>query len=165
MSQSPGLRQFVGIGAVFFGLCTIFVLAVTIIEGRREYAQKSWPAATAMIEHCEVDSRIPPRRHAPIWQIDCRISYLAGAEEVMTRIESRSVNVESGFNQWVSAHRHGSTMAIHYNPQNHQEAVLIETDMPFAGPRTPDNEKLLALAGIAFLIFYAAARVLARRPV
>lgn len=54
-------------------------------------------------------------------------------------------------------------MTIHYDPADTKHAVLIETDMPFAGPRTPKNLKLLLIASVLCVILLTIARTLSKR--
>lgn len=39
---------------VFSGLCTIFVLVVTVAQAWQEHAQASWPEVTAQVEENEL---------------------------------------------------------------------------------------------------------------
>lgn len=101
--------------------------------------------------------------------IDCRIEFLAGFREITTRLQSRVAPAPQPpdlnwpdpmirLNQmraWVDAHPEGSIIPVHFNPANPKNAVLTVTDMPLAGPHTPDNLKLLsgfAAACLALLV-------------
>jgi len=68
------------------GLCSIFALVVSLAEGCQEHAQAQWPEAMAHVQTCGVDIYM----HQPeSYWIDCRISYLVGAEEIVTKVHSR----------------------------------------------------------------------------
>lgn len=47
----------IGILGLFLGLCSLFGVVVSAGEAWREHVQKSWPQATAGIEHCRVEYR------------------------------------------------------------------------------------------------------------
>jgi hypothetical protein len=51
--------------------------------------------------------------------------------------------------QWVTNHPSGSTIVVRYNPTDPKTAVLTATDMPDAGPRTPNNLRLLLISSVA----------------
>jgi hypothetical protein len=54
----PGLFGFL---SLFAALCTIFALVVSIAEGSREHTQSAWPAATASIQRCVVETSVRVR--------------------------------------------------------------------------------------------------------
>jgi hypothetical protein len=158
MSKPLTTQGLVALLALFTGLCTMFALIVTISDGWREHAEQSWPHAIATIEHCSVDPYIPLERgsRGPVWYVKCRISYLAGGSSIETSIRSRSTGsgwgAHLGFmHKWVAEHPPGSPMDVHYDPADPKTAVLISTDMPDAGPRSPNNLKLLLIATVACL--------------
>jgi hypothetical protein len=107
--------------------------------------------------------------------IDCRISYLvgglAGDEEIVTEVHSRSTPaprrvisqhpaMQIGLMQgWVDDHPPGTPIAVHYDPANHKKAVLVTTDMPLGGPRTPDNLRLLGFFAGSSALLLAIARI------
>jgi uncharacterized protein DUF3592 len=153
---------------VFAGLCTVFALFVTAAEAWSEHAQQSWPQATATIERCSVDPYYPFRSQGrqPLWHIECRITFLVHGGPVEAKIRSRSTNSSSdteSMNRWVAQHRPGSPIVIHYDPADQQSAVLIATDMPDAGPRTPNNIRLTLIAAAACIILLTIARLLRAR--
>lgn len=157
-----------GFLSLFAALCTIFALGVTVAEGWREHAQLSWPAASASIQHCALDTYVRVRgglsgRRS---RITCDIQYAVNGEDVRARLHSGSSSSDkdiSRMQHWISEHRTGKSIEIHYDSANSKSAVLTETDMPFAGPHTPNNLKLLAIATVAFVVFYSLARILQRR--
>ena len=136
----------------------MFALIATIAEGWSEHQQQSWPEATATLEKCSVDPYIPLRSasRTPVWQIHCRIAYPVGSDQIQTSIRSRSTGSgwggdREGMRHWVNQHRSGTSIGIHYDPQKPTTAVLTTTDMPYAGPRTPNDLKLVLIAASAFL--------------
>jgi hypothetical protein len=143
-----------GLG-LFAGLCSIFALIVTVAEGWQEHAQAQWPQATSLVQRCGLD--IYTHRRTEAYWINCRISYLVGTEEIVTKVHSRSTPaprrvisqhpaLQFGLMQdWVDQHPPGTLIAVHYDPANHNKAVLVATDMPLGGPSTPENLKLLGL--------------------
>ena len=64
--------------------------------------------------------------------------------------------------QWVASHPSGTPIVVHYDPANPNSPVLTATDMPYAGPRTPNNLKLLLIAAGASVVPLMAAKRLAR---
>ena len=48
---------------------------------------------------------------------------------------------------------------MRYDPARHTKVVLVETDMPGGGPRTPSNVKLLEVCAGSFLVLLAIARI------
>ena len=164
-------RAALGLFAVFSGLCTIFVLVVSLAEGWQEHLQAQWPQANARIQRCQMAMHHGNRR-SETWNIECRISYLVGDEEIISRVASRSVpssrtaiwqyppNQDGQMQHWVDTHPHGTPMAVRYDPADHRHAVIVETDMPRGGPHTPDNLKLLTVCAVAFVVLFTLARLL-----
>jgi len=150
------------------GLCSIFALVVSLAEGCQEHAQAQWPEAMARVQTCGVD--IYMQEPESYW-IDCRISYLVGAEEIVTKVHSRITPAPRGviwqypamqiglMQEWVDAHPQGTPVPVHYDPANHKKAVLVPTDMPLGGPRTPGNLKLLGVAAGSCALLLAIARI------
>jgi len=160
MSKPLSTQGMVALLALFAGLCTIFVLIVTVSDGWREHTQQSWPAVVATIEHCRVDQHIPldRRNRGPVWYVKCSINYLASGSSIETSIRSRSTGSGWGghlslMRQWVAEHPPDSRMDVHYDPADPKIAILTSTDMPDAGPRSPNNLKLLLIASVACLCF------------
>ena len=60
---------------------------------------------------------------------------------------------------WVDAHPQGMPIAVHYDPANPKKAVLVATDMPRGGPRTPNNLRLLGIAALSCVVLLTIARV------
>ena len=159
---SISLQALFGFLSLFALLCTIFALVVTAAEAWQEHAQLSWPSATATIQRCAMDRyvRSPNGNSTTRSRIACDIQYAVNGEDVQARLHSASSSSDkdiSRMQHWVSEHRTGKSIEIHYDPANSKNAVLTETDMPFAGPHTPNNLKLLALAVVAFIVFYSLA--------
>jgi len=165
---SMPVRTFFGFLSLFAALCTIFALGVTVAEGWREHAQSRWPAASVSLQHCALDTYVRVRGgiRSTRSRITCEIQYAVNGDDVQARLHSASSSSDkdiSRMQHWVSEHRTGKSIEIHYDPSNSKNAVLTETDMPFAGPHTPNNLKLLTFAAIAFVVFYSIARILQRR--
>lgn len=155
---------------LFAGLCTIFALIATVADAWNEHQQQNWPEATATVERCSVDPYIPLRSASgtPVWQIHCRIAYPVGSDQIQTGIRSRSTasgwgGDKEGMRQWVTQHRSGTSITIHYDPQKPTTAVLTTTDMPYAGPRTPNDIKLVVMALSAFFVLSFLAKYLRPR--
>jgi hypothetical protein len=72
---------------LFTGLCSMFALVVTVAQGWQEHAQARWPGTTAFVQRCGLD--IYTQKREAYW-IDCRIRYLVDAEEIVTKVHSRS---------------------------------------------------------------------------
>lgn len=164
----------IGLMGVFAGLCALFALVITVAEAWRERRQAAWPETTARIQQCSVKQHQGFRRSSPRYTayIECRISYAIGAEELVTKVRSHSIPAPhqgswqyppadiGPLQVWVNGHRSGSTMLVHYDPADHEDAVLIGTDMPASGPRTPNNLRLLTIAAIACAVLLTMARML-----
>ena len=165
---SMSVQALFGFLSLFAALCTIFALGVTVAEAWREHTQSSWPAVSASIQCCALDTYVRVRGgvRSTRSRITCDIQYAANGEDVQARLHSASSSSEkdiSRMQHWVSEHRPGKSIEIHYDSSNSKNAVLTETDMPFAGPHTSNNLKLLAVAAVAFVVFYSLARILQRR--
>jgi len=150
------------------GLCSILGFVVTVAEAWQERAQAQWPEATARLQRCGVDLY----NHQPeAYWVDCRISYLVGAEEIVAEVHSRTTPsprrgiwqypaMQIGLMQeWVDEHPPGTPIAVHYDPANHKKATLVATDMPLGGLRTPGNLKLLGVAAGSCALLLAIARI------
>jgi hypothetical protein len=61
--------------------------------------------------------------------------------------------------EWVNAHSKGTPIAVHYDPANQSEAVLVATDMPLGGARTPGNLNLLGIAALSCVVMVAIVRI------
>ena len=157
-----------GFFGFFAGLCTIFALVVTAAEGWSEHAQAQWPQTTARVQRCGLD--IYAHRQESYW-IDCSVSYTVRGEDIVAHVHSRSTpaprrvisqNPSEQFDEmqaWVDEHPEGTPIAVHYDPANHKKAVLVTTDMPLGGPRTPNNLKLLGFFAVSCVVLLTIARV------
>lgn len=149
------------------GLCTIFALVVTAAQASQEHAQARWPEVTARVDRCGLDQKSTGRRHG--YHIHCRLSYALGAEENVANIYSRNVpspeiwqyppNQIAPFEEWVEQHTQGTPIVVRYDPADHKKVVLVSTSIPFGGPRTPSNIKLLEVFGGSFLALLTIARI------
>jgi hypothetical protein len=173
MQNLPKWRKFVLLFSAVFGLtaglCTVFALVVTSAQAWQEHVQAQWPEATAQVQHCalEIHTYQPKKNY---W-INCNVSYEVHGDEVLSRVHSLStpapelVVVEypagqfSRMQEWVDAHPPGTLIRVHYNPANHADAVLIETDMPRGGPQTANNLKLLGFLAAACSVLMIVARI------
>lgn len=164
-ANPPTAQGFIALFGLFAGVCTVFALVFSAADALREHAQQSWPQTTATIERCGLDP-YHPFSHAgrdTIWHIECRINYLVHGDIVEAKIRSRSAKSGADtelMNRWVAEHRRGSPIIIHYNPADHNAVVLTATDMPYAGPRTPDNLRLTLIAAATCAIMLTIAKVL-----
>jgi hypothetical protein len=154
----------IGLLGLFAGLCTIFALVATIADAWREHVQQGWPASTATIQRCSLDPYL--RKRVTYWHVACDIGYLANGEETKSRVSSRNtagVAEIHAMNRWIAEHGRGSAMEIHYDLADGKKAVLPTTDMPEAGPRTPNNVRLLLIAFVACVVMLTTARMLSGR--
>jgi hypothetical protein len=150
----------VGLG-LFAGLCALFALVVTVAEAWQEHARAQWPETTARVEQCRMRQVSTGRRQA--YFIDCRLVYEVGFEQFATRVYSRHVpspdvwqyppNQIAPYQDWVDQHPPGTPISVRYDPGNPKKAILAAAYMPFGGPRTPNNVKLLGFfAAICFAL-------------
>ena len=124
-----------GFLSLFAALCTIFALIVTAAERWREHTQSSWPAASASIQRCALDTYVRVRGgvRSTRSRITCDIQYAANGEDVQALLHSASSSSDkdiSRMQRWVSEHRTGRLIEIHYDSSNSKNAVLTKTDMP-----------------------------------
>ena len=151
---------------VLLGLCTIFASVVTAAQAWQEHAQARWPEVTARVDRCGLSkSSSGPRRY----YIDCRLSYMVGAEQNVTNVYSTNVpppevsqyppNQIAPFEAWVDEHPRGTPVVLRYDPSHHTKVVLAANYMPRGGPRTPNNVKLLEFLAGSFLVLLMIARI------
>jgi hypothetical protein len=127
----------------------------------------------ARIEKCAVD--IYHDGHQRDWYyIDCQISYTAGIEEITTHAKSRHTPSPSRvvspdpwarwreMQTWVDKHPQGTSIPVHYDPANHEQALLLETDMPLSGPNKPDNLRVLEAFAVLCAVMLAVATIIGR---
>jgi hypothetical protein len=153
------------------GLCTIFASVVTAAQAWQEHAQARWPEVTARVDTCGLDQTSSGPR---TYYIHCRLSYAVGAEQNVANVYSTNVpspqvwqyppNQIAPFEKWVDAHPQGTPIVVRYDPANHKKVVLVATDMPRGGPRTPSNMKLLEFCAGSFLVLLTIARITRPRP-
>jgi hypothetical protein len=148
------------------GLCTIFMLVLTAAQAWQEHAQARWPEVTARVDRCGLDQTSSgPRRY----YIHCRLTYAVGAEQDATNVFSRNApsretwqyppNQIGPLVEWVDEHPQGTPIVVHYDPANHRKVVLVGTDMPLGGLRTPSNVKQLEVWAGSFLVLLTIARI------
>ena len=149
------------------GLCTLFASVVTAAQAWQEHAQARWPEVTARVDRCGLDQTSSGRREK--YYIHCRLSYALGAEQNVTNIYSSNVpspeiwqyppNQIGPLEYWVDEHPQGTPIVVHYDPANHRKAVLVTTDMPLGGPRTPNNLKVLGVFAATSVLLLTIARI------
>jgi Protein of unknown function (DUF3592) len=172
LQNLPKWRGFVLILAsflvLFAGLCTVFALVVTAAQAWQEHARAQWPEATAQVQRCGLDIYT---RKPESYRIDCSVSYKVHGEEIVSHVYSRSMHAPrrviwqyppqqfERLQEWVDTHPGGTPIAVHYDPANHSNAVLVATAMPLGGPRTPDNLRVLGVAAASCLVLLAIVRI------
>lgn len=168
MDKLPKWRGITLLLASFFGLCAAFALVVTLAEGWQEHLQAKWPEATALVQRCEMKIYSHKRE---LYRIDCSVGYRVRGDWIVSHVYSRSTPAPrrviwqyppqqfKKLQDWVDAHPEGTPVSVHYDPANHGKAVLVETDMPLGGPRTPNNLRVLAIALTGCLGLLTVARI------
>jgi len=174
MSKTPAgwrgwLLLLAGFFGLFAGLCTVFALVVTVAEAWVEHPQAQWPQAAARVQRCGLD--VYTHNPETYW-IDCSLVYAVRGEDIVSHVHSRSIPAPSRWEypavrfeqlqEWVDEHPEGTPIAVRYDPANHRKAVLVTTDMPLGGPRTPGNLKLLGFSAVSCAVLVTIAR--AARP-
>jgi len=170
LQNLPKGRGLVGLLASFLALlavlCTLFALVLTAAEGWQEHAQARWPEAMARVQRCGVDIYQLEYR----W-IDCSIRYAVSGEQIESHVHSLTTPTSrrltwqypagriARMQEWVDEHPEGTPMAVHYDPSNPKNAVLVTTDMPRGGPRTPGNLRLLWGAALSSAVLLTIARI------
>jgi len=162
-------KGLVGLLGLFFGLCAIFAAVVSAAEAYREHVQSGWPEATARIQECSVEPYEPfsSDGSGKIWRIECRITYSLGAEEIVARIRSRSAPHGADIaplDQWVAKHPRLTIIVVRYDPSDHKYAIPAGIDMPYTGPRTPQNLKLLLIFVLGCVGLLTLARLIRKGP-
>lgn len=168
LQKLPKWRGLVLLLALFLGLCTVFALVVTIAQAWQEHLQAQWPEATALVQRCGLN--IYTHKHLS-YRIDCSVGYKVRGELIVSHVYSRSTPAPSRviwqyppqqfkkLQEWVDAHPEGTQLSVHYDPASHGKAVLVETDMPLGGPKTPNNLRLLGIAFASCLALLAILRI------
>jgi hypothetical protein len=97
------------------------------------------------------------------------LSYAVDDKQYASKIYSISVpspeiwqyppNQIGPFEEWVNNHPSGTSIVVRYDPAKHTKVVLMTTDMPGGGPRTPSNVKLLEFLAGSFLVLLTIARI------
>ena len=142
-----------GLFGLFAGLCAIFALAVTLVEWRAERAQAEWPLVSAAIEQAELTASGALRY---------RVRYDGGAATLSSR-STRAADELAAMRAWLAQHRRGERIDVRYDPAHPDHAAFASADVPNAGPRTPNNVRLTAIAAVACVLLIALARLLAAR--
>jgi hypothetical protein len=153
---------------VFFGLCTMFALVVTVAQAWQEHLQARWPEVTARVDDCGL-TRTSSNGSRKLY-IRCRLSYAVGPEQHAADLYSSNVpapeiwqyppNQMAPLEEWVNDHPEGTPIDVQYDPANHANVVLSADFMPpLGGPRTPHNLKLLEVCAGSFLVLLTIARL------
>ncbi len=151
--------------AYLFALFTAFAAVVSAAQAWVEFRHRQWPAASARIERCDVKpyrSSTGRRLEHSAYYIACAISYETARDQLVTAtLKSRRIKSPertwpdtgpqiSQMQSWVDRHPPGAMLEVHYNPANQRDAVLTSTDMPFAGPQTTNNLKVILVCAGAW---------------
>jgi hypothetical protein len=159
------LASFLGL---FAGLCAVFAFIITVAEAWLEQAQAQWPEARANVQRCGLD--VYTHNPESYW-IDCSVSYTVRGEQIVAQVHSRSTPAPQRIiwqyppgeferlQKWVEEHPVGTPITVHYDAANHKKAVLVNTDMPLGGPRTPGNLWLLGAFGVSCALLLTIARI------
>jgi hypothetical protein len=161
------MRLILMVMVLFSGLCTVFAAVVTAAIAWTEHAEAQWPQVTARVDQCGLDET--PTGEREMYYIRCRLIYEVGAEQNMATVDSVNVpsravwqyppNQIGPLEDWIAEHPPGTPIVVHYDPDHHTKAVLVATDMPRGGPRTPSNVKLLKVCAGSFVILLTIARI------
>jgi hypothetical protein len=157
----------------FCGLCALLACLATAFDAWRDHIHAGWPAAQARVEQCEVREY---RSSGRSYYIRCRYAYAVAGQAIKARIDSRMVPDPArviwrspGFpdlgdlQQWVDAHPAGAPIELHYDPAAPQNAALVVTDMPLAGPRSSGDLSVVRVFAVLCLVLLVIGRVW-RRP-
>ena len=152
---------------LFSGLCTIFALVVTAAVAWTEQAESQWPQVTARVDTCDLTQTSGGDEER--YYIRCRLIYDVGTEQNKATVDSTDApsraawqyppNQIGPLEDWVAEHPPGTPIVVHYNPAHHTTAVLVTTDMPRGGPRTPANVKMLKFCAGSFVVLLIIARI------
>jgi hypothetical protein len=165
--KPPWTRLLLMFMVLFTGLCTIFALVVTTAVAWTEQAESQWPQATARVDTCDLTQTSGGDEER--YYIRCRLIYEVGAEQNTATVfsvnaPSRAVwqyppNQIGPLEDWVAEHPAGTPIVVHYDPAHNTKAVLVTTDMPRGGPRTPANVKMLKVCAGSFVVLLIIARI------
>jgi len=158
----------VGLFGLFFGLCAIFALVVTVVEWREDAARERWPLASARVEQGDVDADLPrPRSGAsPTWRLRYRVRFEVDGVEQRATLTSHSTSSEADAAKmlaWAAQHRRGARLEVRYDPARPERAVFASADVPDFGPRTRTNLQLTFGAAAACVALLWLARLMAAR--
>lgn len=165
MQRHTTLAGAVGLFGLFAGLCAIFAFVVTVFEWRAERAQAQWPVVSARIEHAELAEHARSKG-STTWSLRYRVRYDADWQERAASLSSGSTSSAAdvaAMRAWLEQHRRGGRIDVRYDPAQPGHAIFATPDAPNAGPRTPNNLTLTAIAAIACILLIAFARFLAAR--
>src|SRR5258705_13668409 len=87
----------VGLFGLFFGLCAIFALVVTVVEWREDAARERWPLVSARVEQANIDSDFPRPGSAgsPAWRLRYRVRFEVDGLEQRATLTSRSTSSQA----------------------------------------------------------------------
>jgi hypothetical protein len=149
----------------FVGLCTLFACVTTAFQAWNEHTQSQWPEVTAQVDKCTLPHTSTRQRNRQY--IRCRLLYTVGTDKHTATVFSASrpspevpqspPNQLAPLQAWVDQHSPGTDIVVHYNPANPTKIALVTTDMPTAGPRTPNNLKVVKVCTTIFLVLAALA--------
>jgi len=162
-----GIALFLG---CFAGLCTLFAGVAAAYDAWGEHVRAGWPAATARVERCAI--REYQGRRGKSYYIRCSLAYTVAAQTVEARVDSRMVPDPArvisrspglpdlgDLQEWVAAHPAGTPIDLHYDPASPQTAALAAKDMPLAGPKSPNDLRLVCAFGIPCVVLLLIGRI------
>jgi hypothetical protein len=161
-NQPSGLAALLGL---FFLLCAVFALIVTLVEWWSEHGQATWPKATATLLEREVEEIGNPGEGS-VWVLRCRVTFPALDASVRSWVRSRgsrSITDHARMVDWVNEHAGGSPIPIRWDPRNPERVIFNSDDVPLGGPRAPSDARLVALAGGFGLLSFGLSALLRAR--
>ena len=149
-------------GAIFFGLCSAWVIFMIWDNWRQANRAKGWPVAEGVVKSSRVESRktrvggaaqgTRVTLHEPVVEY----SYTVGGREYFSTQVSFGARVstqEAGpAAAWAAKYPEGAKVAVHYNPE-HPTVAVLETGVAFQG-----GTVAIALVMVAATVFFSGVR-------
>ncbi len=154
--------------SMVFVLFAAFALVFTVTDSVVDARHAHWPVTTATIRAAEIGAYHPFTRDGggTVYAIDARSTFEVAGHPVVARLGSESVRNAGGspvMRDWITRHQAGAAVAVRYNPDDPQQAELVDPEgLPM--PRHPRQDALLTSVAALLALCFAGASQLRGRP-
>ncbi|HEY4365504.1 MAG TPA: DUF3592 domain-containing protein [Bryobacteraceae bacterium] len=148
-------------GAIFFGLCSAWVIFMTVDNWRQAHRAKGWPVAEGVVKSSRVEARktraggargTRVTLHEPVVEY----LYTVGGREYFSSQVSFGARVstqeEAPAAAWAGKYPEGAKVVVHYNPE-HPSVAVLETGVAFQGGMVA-----IAVVMVAASVFFCGVR-------